>query len=95
MPLALVLRDPLSASNAHCSAISHKKGSPNARSQKDDLETGLVGGLAYSNGNQEPMTLSTNVSVRFDQNASFVAGTASDSTRFSGNLIGTDDVPGN
>lgn len=60
-----------------------------------DARTGDVSGFAFSNTDQELLSLSGDSSIVFDQNAAFVSGDVSSGATFSGQFTGPDTLAGN
>ena len=59
-----------------------------------DANTGFFSGLAFSNTDQELVTLSGITSVSFDQRATFVAGNSSMGSTFNGEFTTVDEITG-
>ncbi len=59
-----------------------------------DANSGFLSGFAYSNADDELLTLTGSSSISFDQDANFISGDASSGATFSGQFDGPDGLSG-
>ena len=59
-----------------------------------DANTGLLSGFAYSEGDQELLTLTGSDSISLDQNANFISGDVNTGATFTGQFNGPDKLSG-
>jgi len=59
-----------------------------------DANTGLLSGFAYSEGDDELLTLTGNSRISLDQNANFISGDVNTGATFSGQFNGPDKLSG-